>query len=204
MGRIDCLLFARRIVPLLRNETFGKGYEIIDVVVLLNIIVMKNYVKYSVFVTVLALLSGCSSVKMTSEEKAAKETALKEAINKREYVVDVKQMVPMKGGSKSLTSSYSLEVKGDTVVSYLPYFGEAYSIPYGGGKGLNFKARISDYKQVFDSKGKAVIELETRNEEDQYHYLVEIFPNGSSSIHVQSNNRQSISFYGTASEVIKK
>ena len=43
----------------------------------------------------------------------------------------------MKGGSKHLTSDYSLEIRNDSVYSYLPYFGVAYNVPYGGGKGLN-------------------------------------------------------------------
>jgi hypothetical protein len=138
---------------------------------------------------------------MTSEEKSAEEAALRNAINKREYVVNVHHMVPMKGGSKHLSSPYSVTVKGDDLISYLPYFGEAYSIPYGGGKGLNFSAKINSYNFIYDNKGKAVIELETKNEEDQYKYHIEIFPNGSASVNVVSYNRQPISFLGTAEEL---
>jgi hypothetical protein len=138
---------------------------------------------------------------MTGEEKALKEAALKDAISKREYVIDVNRMVPMKGSSKQLSSSYSVTVKGDELISYLPYFGEAYSIPYGGGKALNFSAKIQKYNSLYDNKGKALIELETRNEEDQYVYHIEIFPSGSASISVRSNNRQLISFFGTVEKV---
>ncbi|MDR2148434.1 MAG: DUF4251 domain-containing protein [Tannerella sp.] len=157
-------------------------------------------------VCILAAISliGCSSLKMTKEEKAAQEAALRSAIEQRAYIIDVNRMIPMKGGSKTLTSPYSLEIKGDTINSYLPYFGEAYNIPYGGGKGLNFRATITGYNQLFDSKGKAIIEVETKNEEDRYLYSIEIFPGGSTSISVRSYNRQPISFYGTASEITEK
>jgi hypothetical protein len=162
---------------------------------------MKSLVKIlTASLSVMICFTDCSSAKMTGEEKAAKEATLRSAIEKREYIIDVNRMTPMKGGSKSLTSLYSLEIKGDTVVSYLPYFGEAYSIPYGGGKGLNFTDKITGYTHAFDSKGKAVIELDTKNEEDRYHYFIEIFPNGATSINVRSHNRQSISFYGNARE----
>jgi len=32
-----------------------------------------------------------------------------------------------------LTSPYSVEIRNDSIISHLPYYGRAYSIPYGGG-----------------------------------------------------------------------
>jgi hypothetical protein len=107
-------------------------------------------------------------------------------------------MLPMNGRSQTLTSPYSLEIKDDRVKSHLPYYGRAYSIPYGGGEGLNFEAEITGYKLSFDTKGKAVVEFETKTKEDQHGFRLEIFPNGSTSIHVTPVNRQAISFHGTA------
>ena len=102
----------------------------------------------------------------------------------------------MKGGSKHLTSDYSLEIRNDSVYSYLPYFGVAYNVPYGGGKGLNFSAPLSEYTSAYNKKGNAKITLEVRNEEDNYLYNITIYPNGSSNIQVTPTNRQSISFSG--------
>ena len=47
-----------------------------------------------------------------------------------------------------------------------------------------------------DKKGNAVIEFIARNPEDRYEYRVKVFPNGSASIDVNMQNRQSISFRG--------
>jgi len=146
------------------------------------------------------IMSGCSSARgLTKEEKVAKETEIREAIENRAYKIDVDRVIPMSGNSRTLTSLYSLEINNDKVKSHLPYFGRAYSIPYGGGEGLIFESTITDYKSSFDSKGKAVIEFKTSTKEDQYVYNVEIFTNGTTSINVKSNNRQSISFHGKAS-----
>ena len=101
----------------------------------------------------------------------------------------------MKGGSKHLTSDYSLEIRNDSVYSYLPYFGVAYNVPYGGGKGLN-SAPLSEYTSTYSKKGNAKITLKVRNEEDNYLYNITIYPNGSSNIQVTPTNRQSISFSG--------
>jgi hypothetical protein len=144
---------------------------------------------------------GCSSSRgLTKEEKAAKEAALHKAIENREFVVDVNRMLPMSGRSQTLTTPYSLEINNDRVKSYLPYFGRAYSIPYGGGDGLSFESTITDYKSSFDSKGKAIIEFQTRTKEDRYSFRLEIFPNGSTSVNVTSVNRQGILFQGIASD----
>lgn len=69
-----------------------------------------------------------------SEKKARIERAVKEAVDAKTYEINVDRMHPIKGGSRTLTTNYSLKVRNDSVYSYLPYFGVAYSVPYGGGK----------------------------------------------------------------------
>jgi hypothetical protein len=146
------------------------------------------------------VLFGCSSAKgLTKEEKAAKEALLKQAVEKREFVVKVDRMLPLNGRSQVLTSPYSLEISGDRVKSYLPYFGRAYSVPYGGGEGLSFESAITDYTSAVDSKGKTTVEFQARTKEDRHSFRIEIFPGGSASINVTSVNRQAISFRGSAS-----
>lgn len=131
-----------------------------------------------------------------SERKAFIEREVKEAVNSKQYKINVNHMLPMKGRSRSLTSNYSVEVRNDSVFSYLPYFGEAYNVPYGGGKGLIFNAPISQYQTKHLKKGKVQINFKVNNEEDKYGYNLTIYPNGSTSIHIQPTNRQAISFMG--------
>lgn len=130
------------------------------------------------------------------EKKAQTEKAVRAAIDARRYKIKVDRATPMKGGSKYLTSNYTLEIRNDSLFSYLPYFGVAYNIPYGGGKGLIFNAPISEYSTEYNKKGTARINLKLRNEEDNFLYHITVFPDGSSSIQVTPGNRQSISFSG--------
>ncbi|MDR1097183.1 MAG: DUF4251 domain-containing protein [Tannerella sp.] len=160
---------------------------------------MKNSVIMAGILSI--CMFGCSSLKgLTKEEKAEKELVLHQAIENRAFVVDVERMLPASGRSQALTSPYSLEIRDGRVKSYLPYFGRAYSIPYGGGDGLIFESTATDYKSSFDGKGKAVVEFQAKTKEDLYSFRLEIFPNGSASVHVTSVNRQGISFQGTASD----
>ncbi|WP_294586977.1 DUF4251 domain-containing protein [uncultured Bacteroides sp.] len=131
-----------------------------------------------------------------SEKKARIERAVKEAIDSQTYKIDVNRMQPMRGGSRTLTTNYSLKISNDSVYSYLPYFGVAYNIPYGGGKGLVFSEPITEYKTKELKKGRMQIDFKTRSEGDNYEYSLTIYPNGSTTIHVQASNRQSISYTG--------
>lgn len=131
-----------------------------------------------------------------SEKKARIERAVKEAVDAKRYKINVDRMQPMRGSSRTLTTNYSVEVINDSVYSYLPYFGVAYTAPYGGGKGLNFSEPISDYKMEQLKKGRVRISFKVRSEDDNYEYSLTVFPNGSTSLHVLPGNKQSISFTG--------
>ncbi|WP_297329087.1 DUF4251 domain-containing protein [uncultured Bacteroides sp.] len=131
-----------------------------------------------------------------SEKKARIERAVKEAVDAKTYEINVDRMHPIKGGSRTLTTNYSLKVRNDSVYSYLPYFGVAYSVPYGGGKGMIFNEPLTDYTTKKLKKGKVQVAFQTRSEGDNYEYSLTIYPNGSTTINVQATNRQSISYTG--------
>ena len=154
--------------------------------------------KSTILMLLLALLVGLPTVSAQSkkEKKEQKEAAVKKLIISEDYKINVINAMPMRGRSIPLTSSYSLAIRNDSVISYLPYFGRAYSIPYGGGNGLNFKAPIKEYTMEIDKKGSANIKFNARNPEDNYEFRVKVFSNGSASIDVNMQNRQSISYQG--------
>ena len=154
--------------------------------------------KKQIFMLLLALLVGIPTLSAQSkkEKKEQKKETVKKLIESENYKIDVNTAMPMRGRSIPLTSPYSLEIRNDSVISYLPYFGRAYSIPYGGGDGLDFKAPLKEYDMKMDKKGNAVIEFVARNPEDRYEFRAKVYTNGEASINVNMQNRQSISFQG--------
>ena len=82
------------------------------------------------------------------ERKEQKERVVREIVDSGRIKIDVDRAVPMAGRSVNLTSPYSLEIHGDSILSYLPYFGRAYSAPYGGGEGLTFKEVATEKEQT--------------------------------------------------------
>ena len=136
------------------------------------------------------------SAQTKKEKKELKKQAVEKLVTSGKYKINVNRALPERGRSVTLTSPYSVEIRNDSVISYLPYYGRAYSIPYGGGEGLNFKAPLTDYKLEWGKKETAKIKFSARSEEDKFDFSIDVFSNGSSSIFVNMQNRQSISFQG--------
>lgn len=159
---------------------------------------MKKTINIILTVMGVLVLVACSS--LTPAEKAERQAkraqAVEQALAARHYRVSVNMMYPRRGKAKTVSSDYGLEVKGDTLVSYLPYFGRAYNVPYGGGKGLNFTETFTEYHSQKLSNGATQVLIKVKNEEDVYNFTLEIFDNGSTSIDLNSRERESINYSG--------
>jgi hypothetical protein len=155
--------------------------------------------KFILFMMAMSL-AVCACSTLTSAERAEREAktaqAVEKALAERHYRVEVSMVNPRRGRAVNVSSDFSLEVKGDTLVSYLPYFGWAYNVPYGGGKGLNFTAPISEYHTAKGRNGATLITMKAANEEDFYSFRLEVFSNGSTFINLTARERESISYSG--------
>lgn len=157
---------------------------------------MKN-IRLFFLIGVVLFLGGQSLYSQTKKErKEQKAKEIKEMIDEQRFTIDVDRALPMGGRTVNLTTPYSFEMRGDSAISYLPYFGRAYSLPYGGGDGLRFEESITDYQSTFEKKGTARIKFVTRTKEDTFRFDVQVFSNGSAIISVTPTNRQSITYQG--------
>ena len=149
-------------------------------------------------VITLGMLTACGTTSGLSKQelKARKAAQVKQNLADMRFTIDVRMMYPLRGVPKHLDYGYEVKIQGDSLYSHLPYFGRAYNIPYGGGKGLRFQERIVE-KQVSQPKnGLTALQIYVRNEEDDYLYYVEVWENGSASVEVRSRERERISFSG--------
>lgn len=157
---------------------------------------MKKFRLLFLIGTVL-LAGGQSLFAQSKKEKSEqKEKEVKEVIESKQFTINVDRALPMGGRSVNLTTSYSLEMRGDSAISYLPYFGRAYTAPYGGGNGMRFEKEVADYQCTYNKKGVAKIQFVARTDEDTYRFAIQVYPNGSASINVTPVNKQSITYQG--------
>jgi len=101
--------------------------------------------KYLAAKTSLAFIVALFSINFTSAQKLGK-TTVENAINSKSFVFKAQTVVPMSGSLRYLTSDYDVRLKGDSIVTYLPYFGRAYSVTYGERGGIDFTSTKFDYK----------------------------------------------------------
>ncbi len=131
-------------------------------------------------------------------KKERKQMAVIGAIVDKRWHIDITSMNTMRYGSKMVSTDFFLELRGDTLRSYLPYLGQVQSAPsLSPTIGLNFEERVRQYQES-NPKGKYTqIDIDVKTKEDTYHYVVDIYDSGEAYIRVRSLNRDPISFDGT-------
>ena len=147
-------------------------------------------------------LNGCA----TSKEKAARKTEqaakVKAALAERHYKIVVNSMADLsekdEKRSPQLKSNFSLEVRNDSLISFLPQYG--YNQILGeagvGTRGLILYEPISSYQEELTKKSKRHIEISVEEEDDTLLFVIEVSDNGNSNISVRSLRRERISYFG--------
>ena len=135
--------------------------------------------------------------KLTKKER--RQMAVLGAIDMKRWHIDITTMNTMRYGSRTVTPDFYLELRGDTLRSYLPYLGQAYQSPtLSPAIGLNFEEPVQQYKESRPKSNKYTqIDIDVRTREDSYHYVIDIYDSGQTTIRVRSLYRDPISFDGS-------
>lgn len=135
--------------------------------------------------------------KLTKKER--QQVAVVDAIAAKRWHIDINTMSTMRYGSRTVTPDFYLELRGDTLHSYLPYLGQVHASPtLSPSIGLNFEEPVLTYKESKPKSNKYTqIDIDVKTKEDSYHYVIELYGNGQTYIRVRSMYRDPISFDGT-------
>ena len=133
-------------------------------------------------ITIFALammFAGCGVLadNITPEEQAL----VQQRLDARSFRIDAEFMLPRRGGQQAITSPYGITVNDGTIISALPYVGQAWDLPYGGGE---------------RTASRRTIVIGTDNEEDYVVYRIEVFNNGKVDMTVRSQHREQINYRG--------
>lgn len=139
------------------------------------------------------VLGACATQKVSP----ALEQALMQAVDSRQWHIDISSMNTLRYGARSVTPDFFLELHGDTLHSYLPYLGQAYQAPMTSpSQGLNFEAPVLNYRLKHPRRSLAQMELDVRTDEDLFHYIIIVEASGQAQVRVRSLYRDPISFDG--------
>src|ERR671912_527219 len=73
------------------------------------------------------------------------KSTIKELVESKNFIFKVQTVMPAGSSNIQVTSDYDIKLIGDSLVSYLPYFGRAYSADYGQPGGINFTSTEFQY-----------------------------------------------------------
>jgi uncharacterized protein DUF4251 len=130
------------------------------------------------------------------------KSVVKTSVESKQFVFHAQTALPTSGRSRQLTSEYGLTVLSDSLVSNLPFYGRAYSVPYGSGDGgFNFTSTKFEYTASPGKKKGWNISIKPKDVTDLREFTLSLSDNGYGTLQVLSNNRQPISFTGYITEI---
>ena len=109
--------------------------------------------------------------------------------------IEANYMMPQRYRTRAVTD-FSLCLNGDTVISHLPYMGQAYRPIYGSTEGLNFKLPVTDKSVKPGKKGKTVIRFTCKNSTATYDFSLELYPDGGAYINLSPSYADRIGYKG--------
>jgi hypothetical protein len=163
---------------------------------------MKNIIFTLLFIFTFSLFANAQQQQKTRKElRADRQEQRKEKVinllQDKNFVFKPTHAMPLGGGSIYLSHSFDAEIKNDTLISYLPFYGVAYRAEYGARKSaFDFIQPLENFELETTSQGYQV-NLEVRNKMDYLSYTFHISELGYATLNVTSTNRQAISYYGS-------
>jgi hypothetical protein len=144
------------------------------------------------------LLVLCFNTAQAQDDKAA----IRAAIEAKQFVFQAYTMVPGYGSIRQLGGdNYNVKLAGDSLISYLPYFGRAYTAPVGTQSGLRFTSTAFDYTIRNKKKGGWAISIKPKDVTDVREFSLSVSETGHARLLALSNNRQPVSFNGKVAVV---
>lgn len=131
--------------------------------------------------------------------------AVKSLIESHQFQIHIDRAYPMSGSDLSrFNPEGTITVNNDTARGKLPYFGRAYSLPYGEGGGIEFDGTVKEpqVRTIEKKKNKSVLyQFNVAGKNDIYRIAIEAFPGNTCNVNINSNNRANISYSGKISSL---
>lgn len=146
----------------------------------------------------LLLITICGATSFLPVNKNDDEATIENTINSKHYSFKASTATPLSGGLIQLSgSNYDLVVSPKTIQCNLPFFGRAYSAPYGSSDGgIKFASTDFEYSVKKKSKRGWSILIKPNDNSDVRLLTLNVSKSGYASLTVISNNRQQMFFGG--------
>ena len=153
---------------------------------------------------VISLLSSTATAQTKKQlREKARAAEVQKLLESRRFSFKAQSVQPMRGGTINLTSNYDLTIKKDTIQSYLPYYGRAYSAPLNPTESpLTFNSTNFTYTEVNGKKGSKEITIELKDQSlNVRKFYLSVSAQGYATLQTINTNRDPISFNGYISAI---
>lgn len=151
------------------------------------------YFFLGVFIVLTAV--RCSN-EVYAQNKTEDEAAISRIVSEQNYIFKAQSVMPTTGRTRQLSDNYDVSISKDSVASWLPYFGRAYSAPMDPTKGgIQFTSTDFEYSSAQRNDGWDIT-IKPKDTRDVQQLFFTIFKNGTATLRVSSISRQPISFGG--------
>lgn len=152
-----------------------------------------KYIKTNIILALFTFLALGPAVKAQDTDEAS----VKAMLEAKNYIFKAQTALPMTGRIVNLTSDYDVIIRPDSVISFLPYFGRAYSAPVNTSEGgIKFTSTNFAYQAAKAKKKSWDIVIKPKDVNDVQDMTLTVFSNGSATLRVNNQNKQAISFQG--------
>ncbi|MGL2986747.1 DUF4251 domain-containing protein [Flavobacterium sp. RSSA_27] len=160
-------------------------------------------------VLVLLIVSGPTfAQKETKKEvkeanKIAQQKQIEALLASKTFVFKANRAFPTGFRSIDLTTNPNAMIfKPALIKSDMPFFGRVTgSIPYGGGEGGYKFEGIPEEFSIKKGKKSYLLKAKIKDKNDQYNIQLTVFFEGGASLIINSNNRSSVSYSGSITEL---
>ncbi len=164
---------------------------------------MKKITRILMTVAVGFVLTACG-VSQSSVKTAEEMAQFNEKIEAGNFIFQTSHVIPTgRFQPRLLSSVYEVKVRNDTVYSYLPYFGTAYTAQIGSNESplifesTQFKYSVSEGKKPGSNKE---VKIEFSDTPYPVVYYFTFWDTGKADLRVSDMSRAPISFHGEIKE----
>lgn len=139
------------------------------------------------------------------EKKLQKEKEMIELINSGHFRFVASSARSNLGNFNNLGTNYDLIFDSVQVKANLPFYGRAYSVPYGGSGGVKFDLTAEKVEKNWNERKKLFsIHTEVADSQDSYSINLTAGAGGYANLVINFSNRQMINYYGNIEKLEKE
>lgn len=128
----------------------------------------------------------------------AQDANAQKTVAPRHYIFTALSYSSSSGGKRQLTpEEYTVHIKNDSVIAFLPYYGASYTAQINQTDGgIKFTSLQFDYSFTEKKKDQCEITIKPKDINGMQQLFITVFSDGTAQMQVISTNREPTSFTG--------